>query len=207
MTGSRWKNAPGLEVGTQTLEDDNVWGDDQERPGVVVAALGHSVEILPGDDQAHHLGLAAPSGHFDAVAGEVVVLQQLQVLPAGESLQQALLPPHPRHLIQVDERFDGVLLRVVVGEAAAVGQTVMGVEPPVEQAPRCVRRAAVAVAPPGLDPLAQGRDARGRRGLRIEQRQPCRGVRLFAAHDVTRPSLRAVSSSWCRCPVCRSPSP
>ena len=129
ITGSADEDPAAAEVGSQPLEDDDVGGDDQEGPGVVVARLGHGVEVLPGDGQRHHLRLAAAGRHLDAVAGEVVVLQELQVRPAGEGFEQPLLPAHLDDLEQVDERFDGVPLGVVVGEAPAVRQAVVGEEP------------------------------------------------------------------------------
>ena len=118
MIGSRWKIRPPLEVRSQPLEHDDVRGDDQERLGVVVSRLGHGVEVLPGDRQGHHLGLAAAGRHLDAVAGEVVVLKQLQVLPGREGLDQALLTADLGDLEEVDQGLDGVLLEIVVLESA-----------------------------------------------------------------------------------------
>ena len=113
------EDAAALEIGPQSLEDDDVRRDQQKRLGEVVAALGDGVEVLPGDRQAHHLGLAAAGRHLDAVAGEVVVLEQLQVLAVRERLDQVLLPADLGDLVELDERFDGVALGIVVFELAA----------------------------------------------------------------------------------------
>ena len=112
------EDAPAAEVGAQPLEHDDVRGDDEERLGVVVAALGDSVEVLPGDGERHDLRLAAAGRHLDGVAGEVVVLQDVDARHLGEPLDEVPVPADLLDLVEPDERLDRLALRGVVLERA-----------------------------------------------------------------------------------------
>ena len=61
---------------------------------------------------------------------------------------QRLLPADLGDLVEVDQRFDGVALGVVVRELAAVGEAVVGEEPVVQQQPGGVRGAGLALGDP-----------------------------------------------------------
>ena len=70
------EDAATAKVELEPLEHDHVGRDDQAGLGVLGVVLQHRVEVLPGDSKAHHLGLAAAGRHLEAVAGEIVVLEQ-----------------------------------------------------------------------------------------------------------------------------------
>ncbi len=148
------EDAAAGEVGSQPLEDDDVGSEQEERLCVIVARLGDGVEILPGDGQRDDLRLAAAGRHLDAVAGEVVELQQFQVGAQGERFDERLLAADFGDFVEVNERFDGVALGEVVGETATAGQAAVGEEPVVEEAARGVGGAGVVGGAPGGDLFA-----------------------------------------------------
>lgn len=162
--GDDWvgpEDAAAGEVGLEALEDDHIGRDDQEGARVVVQLLAHGVEVLPGDGKRHHLGLAGARRHLGAVAREAAVGGQAQVAARrGEALQQVGARARSSDLVDIDQRLDGPALRVVVGEARAVGQAVVGAEPVVEQQARRLDHAAVAVLASRADLLPQRGHAR-----------------------------------------------
>ena len=195
------EDAASLEVRPEPFEHDDVRGEHQERPGEVVAGLGQGVEVLPGDRQGHDLGLAAARGHLDAITREFIVLEQREILPGRERLDQLLLAPDPGHLVEVDQGFHGMLLEIVILEPASVGEAVVGMEPPVQQAMCRVARARVTAPTPGIHLVADRRHAGSRIQLDVEQRCGRRvfllGGRLrllLAAHDRCLSRSRCISS-------------
>ena len=79
-------------------------------------ALGDGVEVLPGDGERHDLRLAAAGRHLDGVASEVVVLEDVDAGHGRESLDEIAVPTDALDLVEIDERLDGLALRVVVPE-------------------------------------------------------------------------------------------
>src|ERR1700730_1925548 len=65
------------EVGPETLEDDDVRGQNQEVPSVVRLFFDGRVEELRGNRERHDLRLAATGCHLDGIAGKVVVLKNV----------------------------------------------------------------------------------------------------------------------------------
>jgi len=70
------KNLAVGEILFQAFKDNDVGRDQQKGFGVIVARFGNGVEELPRDRERHHFGLAAPRCHLDAIAREIVVLQE-----------------------------------------------------------------------------------------------------------------------------------
>ena len=116
------EDPPAAEVGAQPLEDDDVRSDDEEGLGVVVAPLGHGVEVLPGDGERHDLRLAAAGRHLDGIPGEVVVLEDVDARHLGEPLDEVTVPTDPLDLVEPDERLHRLALGVVVLEGSPVGR-------------------------------------------------------------------------------------
>ena len=105
-------------------------------------AAGRDVGRIPGDDHAHHGGLARAGGHLGAVADDVVV-----VLPGGVLDGFAGRMVAARHLGDPDQRLE----RLNLSEEQP-GHVVLAA-PVMQQTPRHGRGALVAIVTPGVDEL------------------------------------------------------
>ena len=167
--GIRLKDASAGEVDPQALEDDDVGGKEEEASGVVVEPFGDGVEVLPGDGKGHHLGLAASCCHLDGVAGEVVVLEDVDAGHCGVPFDQIAMAADVLHLEEIDHGFDRVPLGVVVREGTAIGHPVIRREPVVEEQLGGLGRTLVLAVTPLGNGLADGGHARRRRDPRFEE--------------------------------------
>jgi len=142
----------------KSFQHDDIRRDEQKCFGVVLSGLRvltNRVQKLPGYDERHHLGLTGAGGHFDAVAGELIVGRQAntpEVLRVA--LQECLACPDLLELPDEDQALDRSLLGGVVLEGAAGGQAVVGLEPVVQEQSGGVGGAFVAARRPGGDRLA-----------------------------------------------------
>ena len=180
------EDATSLEIRPQPLEHDHVRRDQEEGFGEIVARLRHRIEELPGDRKRHDFRLAASRRHLHAVAREIVVLQQAQIAPSGEGLDQALVPPHLGDFVEIDQRLDGFALEIMVGELPAVRQPVVGIEPIVQQDACGVGDPLVAAFAPRFDLFADAGHQWRRGHARFQQTELIRVFFSFARHDTSR---------------------
>ena len=130
------KNTPAGKIMPQAFEDNYVGGEEQEGTGKIIARFRHGVEVLPGDCQRHDLGLAAAGGHFDAIAGEVIILEQAQVfVGAGIIFDQCFMAANASHFVQENERLDGFALGFMIGKLVTIGQAMVRPKPEIQQEP------------------------------------------------------------------------
>ena len=110
--------------------------------GMATVAAGRDVGRIPGDDHAHHGGLARAGGHLGAVADDAVV-----VLPGGVLDGFAGRVVAACRLGDPDQRLE----RLDLGEEQP-GHVVLAA-PVMQEAPRHGRGALVAIVTPGVDEL------------------------------------------------------
>ncbi len=185
------KNLPAFKIGAQSVEHNDIRRENQKRFGIFGGVAAHGVRKLPDDAERHDKRFAAAGRHFDAIAGEVVLREpgEAQVgVEYGVSFQQVGATAHLRDFVEIDQRFDGLALRVVIAKQAGQRQAVLGLKPEVQQFPRHVGRARVIALAPLADGLADRRNAR--RGcqafLDVQHVMLIGGCLFFARHNFRR---------------------
>jgi hypothetical protein len=117
----------------------------------VVTALCDCIEVLPRDRERHHFRLTATSRHFDRVAGEVVVAENMEPDGRREAFEKVAVPAHLRDFVKPYKRFNCLTLRRVVPEWLIIPQPVFGSKPIVQKQLTCSCRAIITSFAPAFD--------------------------------------------------------
>ena len=110
----------------QTVEYDEVWGNEKKRAAVAAFVFGakEAIEIMPDDSQGHDKGLARTGGHFETVLGPVVgsgIERQTHLEISGEAVKVVVAAD----LIDVNKPLNRLLLGAPEAEFAAVLEPVL----------------------------------------------------------------------------------
>ncbi len=170
------EDGAGGEVGQEAFEDDQVGGDQEL--GVAEAEVGvvDPVEVRPGHQQAHDLGLAGAGCELEAELGPRVALGG--ALEVGKS-SKLLDAAGACDLVEEDRRFDRAALVGIPKEEGAVRSEVRFGEPVVEEGVGEVGGAGVAGLDPGGDASLDGAD---QLLLRVDRGKEALGARSAAGH-------------------------
>ena len=125
-----------IEIRTQTIEHDDIGGDQKEIARQRGVRLVKLVEVAPGDQQRKYLRLARTRSHFDHVTWPVLVEHAGGHGTGCVETHQIELVPNATHIMQPDHRFRRFTLSEVVLErslrAICLLNQVRRLEPPTQ---------------------------------------------------------------------------
>ena len=141
-----------VEVRPQTVQHDDVGGDQEEIPGKRRTGFICPVKVTPSHQERKNLGFARARCQFQNISRPVFMEHTGRHRPRGVKAYEVELVPGLLNIIEPDDGFHGLPLGKIITECGKrtvrVLQKMLFLEPPAQQRGGCWRSARIAFAAP-----------------------------------------------------------